>query len=68
MKVDLNQLFLVPTNVRTQLPARYWLARNSWGTEWGAGGIFKIKHGAQGIEEQVAEAPWSVAEWDVALR
>jgi len=31
----------------------YWLARNSWGTDWGSEGIFKIKHGAQGIEEKV---------------
>lgn len=32
---------------------RYWLARNSWGPEWGVNGTFKIGFGVEGIEEKV---------------
>lgn len=33
----------------------YWLGRNSWGTDWGVGGFFKIRRGTNeaGIESQV---------------
>jgi len=31
----------------------YWLCHNSWGTSWGDSGLFKIKAGTCGIEQQV---------------
>jgi len=32
----------------------YWLVMNSWGTEWGDQGTFKIKMGEAGIENMIA--------------
>jgi cathepsin B len=41
------------TDKQTGVP--YWIARNSWGTEWGDNGCFKIKRGSNEctIEENV---------------
>ena len=32
---------------------KYWLCANSWSSEWGDGGFFKIKMGQCGIENQI---------------
>lgn len=36
-------------------PVKYWLAINSWGTQWGEEGLFKIRRGVNesGIEENI---------------
>ena len=31
----------------------YWLMANSWGTQWGDNGFFKIKMGDCGVEKQI---------------
>ena len=30
----------------------YWLCANSWNTDWGMEGFFKIKQGDSGIDDQ----------------
>ncbi|XP_059471159.1 uncharacterized peptidase C1-like protein F26E4.3 isoform X2 [Neocloeon triangulifer] len=41
-------------------PVKYWLAMNSWGTEWGEDGLFRIRRGTNECEiEDFVLAAWA---------
>ena len=44
----------------TEKGVDYWLMANSWGTQWGEDGFFKIKQGDCGVNNNFI---WALPDW-----
>jgi len=50
---DGHAIAIVGWGYDEKLQKEYWILRNSWGTEWGQNGYFKVLMGYYGIDERV---------------